>query len=320
MIKMLTLDVIIFLVSCVVLVFAGSWLVKSLSKIAYFLHMSEFVIGFIVMAFSTSIPELFVGITSAMAKNSALALGTVIGANIADLTFVIGIAIILAGNIKIESKKTQKDALYMVFIAALPIVLMLVGNELSRIDGLILITVFLFYMYHLIKERRGFKKEVEERVKHWDIVLNVVIFILSLVLLFLSANFVVDYATKISLELLLPPILVGLFIIAIGTTLPELTFNIQAVIKKHPEMALGDTMGSVVINSTLVLGVTSVIYPITANFLLFFSSALLMLVIAFIFATFVESGKKLYLKEGIALVLLYIFFIMIEFYIKTIGG
>jgi len=208
----------------------------------------------------------------------------------------------------------------MVFIAALPIGLMLMGNELSRLDGAILLAVFLFYMIHLIKERKEFKKEVKEKIKHLDIVLNVIIFMLSLILLFLSANFVVDYATKISMELLLPPILVGLFIVSIGTTLPELTFDIQAVIKKHPEMALGDVIGSVVINSTLVLGITSIIYPITANFLLFFSSAFLMLIIAFIFATFVESGRKLYLKEGIALVLLYIFFIMIEFYIKTIGG
>jgi len=105
---MLALDVIVFLVSCVVLVFAGSWLVKSLSKIAYFLHMSEFVIGFMIMAFSTSIPELFVGVTSAMAKNSALALGTVIGANIIDLTIVIGVAVILARGIKIPSKKPKK--------------------------------------------------------------------------------------------------------------------------------------------------------------------------------------------------------------------
>ena len=317
---MLTLDVLILILSCIVLVFSGSQLVKALSKIAYFLRINEFAIGFIVMAFSTSIPELFVGITSALAKNSALALGTVIGANIANLTFVIGIAVILARSIKIESKKIQKDALYMVFIAAIPIGLMLLGNQLSRVDGIILIAIFLFYMYHLIKERREFKKEVEERIKHWDVVVNVIIFILSLILLFLSANFVVDYATKMSMELLLPPILVGLFFIAIGTTLPELTFNIQAVMKKHPEMALGDTIGSVVINSTLVLGVTAIIYPITADFLLFFSSALLMLVIAFIFATFVESGKRLYLKEGIALLLLYTFFIIIEFYIRTLGG
>ena len=317
---MLTLDVTILILSCVVLVLSGSWLVKSLLKIAYFLRISEFAIGFIIMAFSTSIPELFVGITAALAKNSALALGTVIGANIIDLTIVMGISIILARGIKIQSKKIQKDALYMVFIAALPIVLMLAGNGLSRVDGVILIGVFLFYMYHLIRERKEFKKEVEERITHLDIVLNVIIFILSLVLLFLSADFVVDYATKISMELFLPPILVGLFLVSIGTTLPELTFDIQAVMKKHPEMALGDIIGSVVINSTLVLGVVAVIYPITANFLLFFSSAFFMLIIAFVFATFAESGRNLSLKEGIALILLYSFFIIVEFYVKTIGG
>ena len=161
--------------------------------------------------------------------------------------------------------------------------------------------------------------QVEEREKPWDVILSVVIFILSLILLFLSAGHVVDYATKLAFELFLPSLFVGLFLISIGTTLPELTFNIQAVMKKHPEMALGDSIGSVVVNSTLVLGVTSIIYPITTDFLLFFSSAFLMLIVAFIFAIFVEIGKKLYLKEGIALILLYSFFIIIEFSIKTLS-
>jgi len=317
---MLAVDVTILILSCTVLFLSGSWLVKSLSKIAYFLRINEFLLGFVIMAFSTSIPELFVGITAALANNSELAFGTVFGSNIADLTIVIGIAVILAKGIKIESKKTRKDTFYMVFVAGLPIVLMLVGGSLSRLDGVILIGVFLFYMYHIIRERKEFRKEIVERVKHWDVVLNGIIFVLSLVLLFLSANFVVDYATKISIEFLLPPILIGLFLIGLGTSLPELMFNIQAVMEKHPEMALGDTIGSVVINSTLVLGVVAFINPITTNFLFFFSSAFFMLLVAFIFSIFVETGRKLYIKEGIALLLLYSFFIMVEFYIKTLGG
>ena len=315
---MLINNLIIFLIACLVLVISGSLLVKTLTKIAAFLKLSEFVVGFIIMAFATSIPELFVGVTSALAGKSALALGNVIGANIINLTLVIGIAILLGRGIKIESKKTKTDSLYMVLIAALPMVLMIIGSSLSRIDGIILLAAFALYAGRILKQRRLFKKEVKDRIKRKEIILTTILFVFSLALLFLSARFVVEYATLLSVDLALPPILVGLFIISIGTTLPELTFGSKAVLAGHSEMALGDLIGSVVVNSTLVLGITAIIFPITANILLFSVSAIFMVVIAFLFATFVESGDKLYVKEGISLILLYVFFVMIEFYINTI--
>ncbi|MBU3941455.1 MAG: sodium:calcium antiporter [Nanoarchaeota archaeon] len=315
---MLINNLIIFLIACIVLVISGSLLVKTLTKIASFLRLSEFVVGFIIMAFATSIPELFVGITSAIAKNPALALGNVIGANIINLTLVIGIAILLGRGIKIESKKTKTDSLYMVFIAALPMVLMIIGGSLSRIDGIILLAAFALYARRILQQRKLFKKEVENGIKRKEIILTTILFVFSLALLFLSAKFVVEYATLLSVDLALPPIIVGLFIISLGTTLPELTFGSRAVLAGHSEMALGNSIGSVIVNSTLVLGITSIIYPITANILLFSVSAIFMVVIAFLFATFVESGNKLYIKEGISLILLYIFFVIIEFYINTI--
>jgi len=315
---MLITNLIVFLIACIVLVISGNLLVKTLTKIAAFLKLSEFVVGFIIMAFATSIPELFVGITSALAGKSALALGNVIGANIINLTLVVGIAILLGRGIKIESKKTKTDSLYMVFIAALPMILMIIGGSLSRIDGIILLAAFALYAGRILKQRRLFKKEVEDGIKRKDIILTTILFVFSLALLFLSARFVVGYATLLSVDLALPPIIVGLFIISIGTTLPELTFGSRAVLAGRSEMALGNLIGSVIVNSTLVLGITSIIYPITANILLFSVSAIFMVIVAFLFATFVESGDRLYIKEGISLILLYIFFVIIEFYINTI--
>ncbi len=315
---MLINNLIIFLIACIVLIISGSLLVKTLTKIASFLRLSEFVVGFIIMAFATSIPELFVGITSALAKNPALALGNVIGANIINLTLVIGIAVLLGRGIKIESKKTKTDSLYMVFITALPMVLMVIGNSLSRIDGIILLAAFALYARRILKQRKLFKKEVEDGIKRPEIIITTILFIFSLALLFLSARFVVEYSTLLSVDLALPPIIVGLFIISLGTTLPELTFGSRAVLAGHSEMALGNSIGSVIVNSTLVLGITAIIFPITANILLFYVSAIFMVVIAFLFATFVESGDKLYIKEGISLILLYVFFVIIEFYINTI--
>ena len=191
----------------------------------------------------------------------------------------------------------------------------------GMIFSIILIIVFIafaIYARRILKQRKSFKKEVEDGIKRKDIVFTTIFFVLSLALLFLSAKFVVDSATELSFYLELPPIIVGLFIISIGTTLPELTFGSRAAMKGHPDMALGNSIGSVVVNSTLILGIVSIIHPITANILLFSTSAIFMVIIAFLFATFVESGNKLYVKERVSLILLYIFFVIIEFYIKTI--
>ncbi|MBU2634033.1 MAG: hypothetical protein KJ674_02200 [Nanoarchaeota archaeon] len=311
-------NLVIFIISCLILILSGSFLVKSLSKISSFLKISEFAVGFLIMAVATSMPELFVGITAALNANSALALGTVIGSNIVDLTLVLGIIILLSREIKVKQKSIKKDALFMFFIAILPLVLMFLGNTLSRVDGVILIAVFLLYSHRLLKQSREFSKKVEDGVKRVEIVSYSGLFIISLLLLFFSANYVVKYATLLSIDLALPPILIGLFLIALGTSLPELVFGARAALTGHGGMSLGDIMGAIVVNSTLVLGVTAIIYPITADFLLFLVSGVFMILIIFLFVTFLESGNKLSWREGISLILFYVFFIVLELYIRTV--
>lgn len=316
---MLWLNLLFFIASCVVLVVSGTFLVKSLTKIAQFLHFSEYVIAFILMAFATSIPELFVGISSALAKNTELILGTVIGSNIADIVLIGGITILLARGIKIKSKKIKRDSLFMIPIALLPLILFFIGNSISRIDGAILLAVFFLYSWHLIRRRKKFKRELEkDRIKRTEIVTYSILFIVFLALLFFSAHFVVRYASALAIDLALPAILIGLFLIALGTSLPELAFESRAALMGHSEMALGDLMGSVVANSTLVLGIAALIYPliITTYFMLFLISAIFMMVFIFLFSTFIHSGSKLYIMEGIALLLLYIVFIFIELFSK----
>jgi cation:H+ antiporter len=315
---MAILNLVLFLVACIFLILSGTLLVRSLSKLASYLRMSEFVISFILIAFATSVPELFVGISSALQNNTALSLGNVIGSNILNLTLIAGIIILLKRGIMIESKKTKADALYMFFIIALPFVLMWIGHAISRIDGVILLVAFFLYARKLYRERKIFKKEAENHAKRLEPIINTLIFILSLGLLFLSSRFVVSYATLLSAELLLPPVLMGLFLISFGTTLPELVFESRAVLMGHSEMALGNLIGTVIVNSTLVLGITSLIQPITADFLLFITAGVFMLIVAFLFATFTESGNRLDIKEGISLILLYAFFVMIEFYVRGI--
>lgn len=313
---MLIITLLLFLISCLVLVVSGGYLVKLIVKIASHLRLSEFVTAFIIMAFSTSLPELFVGISSAMNGNSVLSLGTVIGSNIADVTIVIGIAALLGRGIKLKNQRIKKDSLFMFLIALLPIVLMIFDHNLSRDDGIILIFVFILYLRHLAQERKEINGHVMENNKR-DIVVTFILFMLCLGVLFVSAHFVVAYATQLALELALPAILIGLFLVALGTSLPELVFETRAVLAKKGDLAVGDAMGSVVCNSTLVLGVTALISPITNSFFIFLTSAIFMAIVTFLFMLFIRSKNGLSIRESILLILAYVLFILFEFYFKS---
>ena len=111
-------------------------------------------------------------------------------------------------------------------------------------------------------------------------------------------------------------ILIGLFLLSIATTLPELSFGIIASNLKHKEMAIGDQIGSVVTNTALILGLVAIIYPIKAEFMPFLTSSIFMFIAGFIFIAFAKTGKKLEKIEGISLILLYVLFIIIEFFIR----
>jgi len=306
----------LFALSCIVLIVAGSVLVKSLTRIATFLRMSEFLAAFVFMAISTSLPELFVGVQSARAGNPALALGTVIGSNIADLTFVAGISILIARGVVVKSQAVRKDVWYMLGLAALPMMLMFFGHELSRTDAIILLIALALYGFRLAKTHGRYEKEYKDHVGRWEIMLQMILFLTALGVLFISSDYVVLYATELAIEMAMPAIFVGLIFLAIGTSLPELVFEAKSMMSRKSEMALGDLIGSVIMNSTLVLAVTALIMPITANFFLFLTSAFFMLVVTFIFATFVYTGRKLTYIEGIAMLLLYIFFLVGELNIQ----
>lgn len=326
---MLFWNIIFFLIACIVLVKSSSWLLKSLVKIAGFFHVTEFSVGFIIMAISTSLPEVFVGIMSALRGVPFLSLGNVIGSNILNLTIVIGITALLAQKIRIEAKTIRKDIVYMLLIMIIPVLLaldhkfwhaiglfpnMTVG--LSRLDGIILLAIFLYYIWSLLQQERAFHKEFDKTTKK-ELLHFLILCAVSLALLLISSEFVVEYATKISVDLNISNILIGLFIVSLGTSLPELMMETSSVLKHHENIAMGDLIGSVIANSTLVLGITALIHPISGDLLTFFTSAMFMILIGFIFMTFSESDSELSWKEGLSLIFLYIFFIIVETYIRT---
>ena len=314
---MVLVDGLLFLLACIFLVISGTGLVRSLLIIGNFLRFSEFVVAFLIMGISTSTPELFVGITSALNKNSSLSLGNIIGANILDLTLIAGLSILLSNGIKVKKKVILRDSIFMIGVAMLPVILMGLGNKLSRIDGIILILSFLLFNWHVYHHKREFRHTQQNHISKISAISSPIIFIISLFALFVSAHFVVQYGTKIAIGLNLPNIMIGLFLVSLGTTLPELAFELRAVKSKHPELAFGDLIGSIVTNSSLILGLEAIINPITANFYVFLTSAVFMIIICFLFAAFV-NGTKISVMQGVSLILLYVFFVILELSIRGI--
>ena len=219
-----------------------------------------------------------------------------------------------------ETKAVQTDTLYMFLITVMPLVLMIVGGSLDRFDGFILIAAFFLYVARIFIQRSRFKEETGEKISHADFVENAFIAVVSVFLLLASAQFLVKYASALASDLLSPSILVGLFLISIGTTLPELIFGSGAILMKHKYMAFGDIIGSVVANNTLVLGTVALISntPLQPNMFLFLVSAFFMVVVAFLFTTFVEVEKHILWQEGVALIMLYVLFVIVVLNIRML--
>ena len=304
-----------FILSILVLLISGIYLVKSLIRIARALGISEFSAAFIIMAFATSIPELFVGISSALAGSSSLSLGNIIGANILDLTLITGVIVLSAKTITFESKKIGREIYFMLFILLSVIVLFLIGNKLSRIDGLILLSLFFMHVYSIFKKRKKYKKKIKNGPLKISKFYWLLIFLIALIGLFVSSGFVVKYASALAIDFGFSEIVIGLFLLSLATTLPELVFGISASRMKHKEMAIGDQIGTVVANSALILGLVALINPITAEFLPFIISSIFMFVSAFVFVTFVKTGNKLERIEAISLILLYVLFVVIQLFV-----
>lgn len=310
-------NILYFIVSCTVLIISAAYLVKSLVKIARFLRISEFTAAFIIMAFATSVPELFVGISSALSNAAPLSLGNVIGSSILHLTLIMGIFVLIGNGIKISSTKSEKEIYFVLTSIILLILLYLIGMSLSRFDGSLLLGFFLYNSYRIFKKRKKYQKKFgKNNIQKTEIVITTSIFIISLFLLIFSSHFIVKYASMLANDLNIPSLLIGLFLLSFSTTLPEFAFGIRAIKMHHKELALGDLTGGVLTNLGLVIGLVAIISPITTSFLPFIISAIFLFVSAFIFTTFLESDKELGKNEGIALILLYILFLIIEIFAK----
>ena len=281
---------------------SGNFLVGALTRIARFLGWKEFVVAFFIMAFATSIPNLFVGIVSGLNKIPELSFGDVVGTNIVDLALILGLAALISRRgLSAPSQTVQGSSIFTMAAAILPLLLVQDGI-LSRVDGFLLLSTFLIYLSWLFHKRERFKKVydgVAEPLNLASLFKDLILIFGSILLLLFSAQGIVKSAIFFAEYLNFPIGLIGILIIGLGTALPEASFTLHAARKSQDWLILGNLMGSVVITATLVLGTVALIFPIKISDLSPFFIARFFLIIAVLSFFFLsEPATKLPKKKG----------------------
>jgi len=320
--------ILLLFVFVLVLIKSADMVVVSLRRFSQETHTKVFVLSAILLAMATSFPELFVGVTSALEGSPHLSLGNVLGANIANISLVAGISAFIIGKVNVHGEFIKREVLVALVAGIIPLVLIFDG-ELSRVDGLILLSVYGAYMASFFKERfmeiahhhrkEGYLHRFMRNFTHPKIdgpkARDLARLFVGLALLLFSADVIVKVAKEIAVMSNMPIFLVGLILLSVGTTLPELAFSIRSLEDKEPTMFFGNLLGSIIANSTLILGVTATIYPITVTSLkepMFAGVAFVLVYLVFWF--FTRTKMALARWEAGVLLLLYIAFVVVEFF------
>lgn len=309
---MIIIWLITFIIASLIMVRSSAALVGSLINLGRYFNITDFVISFILMATITSLPELFLSVISAVKGSPQLALGTVIGSNIADLTLIAGISAIVSKDLRVASILKKRKAFYMVAISLL-MILLLWDGLLSRADGVILLLLFAYYTQRLLSQREYFPKKTDS-IERKQAIKSGVYFFLGIFVLLISSELLVRSAKALAFEFNFPLVLIGLVIVALSTSLPELAFGLSATKRDRDDMVMGSILGSVVANSALILGLTALIHPIAVqNTHLVNSSLITLLVILGLFVYFLRTDRKLSVREGILLIFAYIAYVSLEY-------
>ncbi|MDD4409276.1 MAG: hypothetical protein PHW52_01330 [Candidatus Pacebacteria bacterium] len=315
----------IFLTSCIGFYFSGELILKNLIHIAKALGWKEFVVSFLVISIVGSLPNLFVGVTSALYGTPELSFGDVIGGNVVDLTLSVALAALFSSKgIPAKSRTIQNTIIFTFLAITLPVLLALDGL-VSRVDGVILISVYLFYIIWLFSNKERFSKTCEEsNLEKRKLALSFPSFLkigLAVIIFVLASIGVVDSANYFAKDLGVPLIMIGLFILGIGNCVPEIYFAISCARKGNDWMILGDLIGALIVPATLVIGTVALICPINlSGSMISLEVARVFLVISVgLFVWFARNDQVVSKKEAMILLSVYILFITVEIFANKIA-
>ena len=308
---------ILIIVGFALLIKGANLFVDGSSNIARLLRVPPILIGLTIVSFGTSSPEATVSIIAALEGSADIAVGNVVGSNIFNITLVVGMTAFLY-PLKVESETIRKEIPFTLLASVALLVLMsdialqgFTSNMITRSDGFILLLFFSVFMYYVIdlglKSRKNTVNEKRPKNVRWG--KNIFITILGLAAIIFGGDMVVDNGTDIAYSLGMSETLVGLTIIAVGTSLPELVTSISAALKKESEIALGNIVGSNIFNILFVLGASASIAPLAFSHKVFTDVALMM-VLTVILLIFSRTLYKVGKREGLLLVFAYVIYMV----------
>lgn len=307
------MQILFILIGFTLLIKGADFLVDGSSAIAKKLHISELIIGLTIVSIGTSMPELFVSTTSALEGYSDISIGNIIGSNICNLLFILGLSAVIH-PVKFQKQTKWIENPMSIILTFIFLMICNTNKDITRAEGMILIGLFiLFLLYTIIIAKQNNKNaitqfSVEESKKN-SIIKNIMLVILGIVILKFGGELVVENAKRIAIELNISEKVIGLTIVAIGTSLPELVTSITASIKGESDIAIGNIVGSNIFNILLIIGVTAIIKPIKYN--VTYNSQMAILFIGMMMITvfpFIKPKDELSRLKGLSFVLLYIFY------------
>lgn len=302
------------IIGLVLLVFGGNFLLKAAVGLSLKLNIPKIVIGMTVVSFATSAPELIVSVQSALEGATGLAVGNVIGSNIANIALVLGVTVVLS-TINIEKSFYQTDWPVMMFASLLFYSFIAFDNTIQQYEGIIMVSFLIVFLIYLLKfQKTAVIDEMPEDDEELPLYKIVLFLVLGGLGLWGGSELLVDGATTLAKGLGVSEAIIGVTIVSIGTSVPELAASIIAVLKKEKAISLGNLIGSNIFNILAVLGITSIITPITVNpedMSLLDHDIYWMLAISFIILplVFFPKGYRLNWRDGIILLSLYGLFI-----------
>ncbi len=255
----LVIDIGLLVIGFLFLMKGADWFVEGTAGIARKFGIPQIVIGLTIVAMGTSAPEAAVSVNAALQGNASISVGNVVGSNILNILIILGITGAITA-VAIQKSTLQIDIPFMLAITVVLGVVGFTGNSISRVEGIILLVLFVAYLAYLfVMAKKNKEEDVEETKPVWKLLLFAVI---GIVIIVLGSDFAVDGATGIAVILGLSNKFIGLTIVALGTSLPELVTSVTAARKGNADIAIGNIVGSNIFNILFILGASALIIPL----------------------------------------------------------
>ena len=308
------IDILFFLAGLLILYFGADWLVKGASRLAITLNVQPVIVGLTVVAFGTSLPEFVVSFIGAMRELPDIALGNIVGSNIVNIGLIIGLSAIIF-PLSVHMKLLKFEVPFMILAAFLLFIVSIKGT-VSRRDSILFAVIFIGYIGYAIraakKETPDVAGEYREFLRVRDsIKKDIVLIIAGLAVLIAGAEILLISAVSIARAMGISELIIGMTIVAVGTSLPELATSAVAAFKREADISIGNIVGSNIFNILFILGVTGIIRPVSVHPEAWRLHMPVMVFFSLLLFIFMKTGNVISRAEGAVMVLLYISYIMI---------